>query len=150
MNQGTSRQLAWLAGVVVLALLWLVAYGLPRIRENGRLRASTEAFERDRGAIATALEGYSGVRRDLPPPTPDTCGWISQHALEGLEDHLDFNNPYADGKGAQVKLRVLKAEQVSGFLTRLVQVNLVVKSLKLEDRDGDGRWELEIMVEVPS
>ena len=145
-----TSQWTWLALVALLGLLWVVAYALPRTRDLTRLEQQTTGFERDRAALALALEGYAGTRRQLPLPTPSTSGWISQKALSGLESHLDFNNPYDEGKGAQVKLRALRADQVSGFLTRLLQVDLVVKSMKLEDRDGDGRWDLEMMVEVPS
>lgn len=145
-----TRQIAWLAGVALLGLVWLLAYAAPRVRDLDRLKQATSRFETQRGALTRALEGYAGTRRDLPPPTPNTSSWISQNALNELENHLDFNNPYGEGRGAQVKLRALRAEQVSTFLTRLVSVDLVVKSLKLEDRDGDGRWDLEMMVEVPS
>ncbi len=145
-----TRQIGWLAGVALLGLVWLLAYALPRLRELDRLQLATSRFESQRGALALALEGHALTRRDLPRPTPNASGWISQNALNGLEQNLDFNNPYGEGRGAQVKLRALRADQVSAFLTRLVQVDLVVKSLKLEDRDGDGRWELEMMVEVPS
>lgn len=150
MNGSVPRWAAWVAGLGVLALVWVFAYAIPRMRDLERLEQSTARFERDRGAIAEALAGYAGVRRDLPNPSPNTSGWISQNALSGLESHLDFNNPYGNGKGAQVKLRALRADQVSRFLTHLRRVNLVVKTMKLQDRDGDGRWELELMVEVPS
>jgi len=145
----TSRW-TWPALVGLVCLLWVVAYALPRCRSLTHLEGQTATFERDRSALAQALEKHSGVKSQVPQPAPYTSAWVSQKALSGLEDHLDFNTPYGEGKVTEIKLRALKADQVSTFLSRLVQVNLIVKSLKLEDRDGDGRWNLQIMVEVPS
>lgn len=150
MNEGAPRWVLWTAGLGLVLLIWLFAYALPRIGELERLEAATARFDRDRGRIAEALASYGGINPTAPNPTPNTSGWISQNALTGLESHLDFNNPYGNGKGASVKLRSLRADQVARFLSQLRTVNLIVKSMKLQDRDGDGRWDLELMVEVPS
>ena len=90
-----------------------------------------------------------GLRRPAPDPQPNVAGWLTRHALAGLENHLDANNPYKEGSGAQLKLRSLQADQVARFLSTLRQVNLVVDRLYLQDRDGNGRWDMEIYVEVP-
>ncbi len=145
----TSRW-TWPALLALLGLVWAVAYALPRSRSLALLEQQTAGFERDRSALALALEGYAGAPSPAPLPTPNPSAWVSEKALNGLEEHLDSNTPYGEGKGTQVRLRALKADQVSDFLTRLTQVNLIVKTMKLEDRDGDGRWNLEMMVEVPS
>lgn len=150
MNEGLPRGVVWGAGLGLVLLLWLFAYAMPRMRALSDLDAATARFERDRPRIAEALASYGGLKRDLPNPSPNASGWISQNALTGLEKHLDFNNPYGNGKGADVKLRNLRADQVARFLSQLRTVNLIVKTMKLQDRDGDGRWDLELMVEVPS
>lgn len=149
MNE-TPRGLVWAAGLGLVLLLWLLVYAMPRMQELDALQESTARFDRDRGRIAEALASYGGLKRNVPNPTPNASGWITQNALTGLESHLDFNNPYGNGKGASVKLRSLRADQVARFLSQLRTVNLIVKSMKLQDRDGDGRWDLELMVEVPS
>lgn len=150
MSDGIPRWAVWAVGLGVVLLIWLFAYAMPRMRDLERLEEATGRFEQDRGRIAEALASFGGLRQDAPNPTPNASGWISQKALSGLESHLDFNNPYGNGKGASVKLRSLRVDQVARFLSQLRTVNLIVKSMKLQDRDGDGRWDLEMMVEVPS
>ena len=76
MNEGFSRRVAWIAGLGLLALAWLLAYALPRMRDLDRLDQATARFDRDRGAIAEALAGYAGLRRDLPAPAPSTSAFM--------------------------------------------------------------------------
>lgn len=150
MSEGLPRWVWVSAAVALIVLLWIFAYALPRMNEIGELEAANAAFERDRGRIAEALASYAGLRRALPEPTPNTSGWIASNAITGLENHLDFNNPYKNGQGSHVKFRNLRAEQVARFLSALRRVNVVVNTMSLQDRDGDGRWDLELMVEVPA
>ena len=66
-----------------------------------------------------------------------------------MEKHLDSNNPYKDGLGSQLKLRNIDKQQIIDLFDKINKVNLIITSLKLEDADGDGRWNVEMMVEVP-
>ena len=60
-----------------------------------------------------------------------------------------MNNPYKNSQGVQVKLRGITAEQITEILDSMRPVNLIIKKFQLEDNNGDGKWNLEFMVEVP-
>ncbi|MBQ7568425.1 hypothetical protein IJT17_06430 [bacterium] len=138
--------------IVVLALvllLWGTVYALPRLNRIRTLEAESQGYVRQRQEIANSIEALKRSRKDLPTPEPNTVSWLAAHGLSGIEKNLEANNPYNNGLGAQLKLRNIDERAIVKLLKKLCTVNLIIKSFKLEDADGDGRWNLEMMVEVP-
>lgn len=133
----------------LVALLFVTLYLPPRLAHNAELRARIRQFDARRAEMVALLEEAGSLRRPPPDPRPSVPAWITANALRGLEDHLDYNNPYQNGQGAEVKLRSLTPGQVASFLGRLGRVNLILQKVTLDDRTGDGRWDLVIQVEVP-
>lgn len=149
MKDKKINQHLYLILAALFVLLWMFAYAVPRMSDTKRLQQESADLIQERRSITNALAAYAELPVPPPLPTPNTVSWISKNALKGLDNHLECNNPYSNGKGAQVKLRAIKADQASAFLSELRTVNLMIKSIKLEDTDGDGRWNLEVMVEAP-
>ena len=75
---------------------------------------------------------------------------MSTSVLKNLEKNVESNNPYKNSQGVQVKLRSVTAEQITELLDSMRATNVIIKSFSLDDSDGNGRWNLEFMVEVPS
>lgn len=149
MNEKTSRQALYFVGLAVVVVLWTLIYALPRLNNIRTLEAESQGYMRQRQEIANSLAALERSRNDLPAPTPSTVSWLASHALKGLEKHLEGNNPYGNGLGSELKLRNIDAKQITKLFKTLGTVNLIVKSARLDDSDGDGRWNLEMMVEVP-
>lgn len=149
MNQELTKQTGYIVGLVVLVLLWAFAYAIPRMGSNRALAEKNDQFLAERREIALALQAYAELPPERPAPTPNTSSWVSSNALTGIESNVESNSPYANGAGVQLKIRAISANQISALLLKLREVNLLIKSLKIEDRDGDGRWNVELMTEVP-
>lgn len=149
MNEQISKQALYVTILIVVVALWVFVYAIPRLSQVHALEQESLGYVRQRQEIANALAAYQRSRTDLPAPEPNTVSWLAAHALTGLEKHLDSNNPYKDGLGSQLKLRNIDKQQIIGLFDNINKVNLIITSLKLEDADGDGRWNVEMMVEVP-
>lgn len=149
MNNKQSRQLLYIVSLLLVLLLWVIVYAAPRLSKIHALEKESQGYVRQRQEIANSLAAFKRSRKDLPSPQPNTTSWLAGHALTGLEKHLETNNPYNNGLGAQLKLRNIDEAAVVKLLKSLSTVNLIVKSFKLEDADGNGLWNLEMMVEVP-
>ena len=149
MNEKQSRQVLYFVSLLLVLLLWASIYALPRLGKINALEKESQGYVRQRQEIANSLAAFKRSRNDLPLPQPNTTSWLAAHALEGLEKHLDTNNPYSNGLGAQLKLRNIDEETVVQLLNSLSTVNVIIKSFKLEDGDGNGLWNLEMMVEAP-
>lgn len=149
MKDRISQQTIYLGSLALLVLIWLLAYAVPTFGKLKALAASDQEYLSQRKSLAQTLVEYAQTKQNKVSPAPNTTGWITQHVVTGLETNLEFNNPYNNGAGAHLKLRSISADQFANILDQLKTTNLIVKSLKLEDRDGDGRWHLELMVEVP-
>lgn len=149
MNEQTPRQTIYIGILIAVTALWTFVYALPRLSQVHTLEQESQGYARQRQEIANALAAYQRSRSDLPAPDPNTVSWLAANALTGLEKNLDSNNPYKDGKGSELKLRNIDGEQVAALFEKLNKVNLIITSLKMEDADGNGRWNVEMMVEVP-
>ena len=150
MNQNQSRQLLFASILAVIGVLWAVLYAYPALNRISEAEKRTESLRDERSGITRALQDYSDSADDRPAPSPNTAAWVTAHALQGLDRNIEINSPYKNGQGAKVKLRSVTAEQVADLLDSMRTVKLILKSFKLEDADGDGRWNLEFMVEVAS
>ena len=149
MSEKASRQALYYLGMAAAVLMWLAVYAIPRLHSVHELETESQGYVRQRQEIANSLAALTRSRRDLPDPAPNTVSWLAAHALTGLEKHLEINNPYGNGIGSQLKLRNINNAQIVRLLKALGEVNLIIKSFKAEDADGNGRWNLEMMVEVP-
>ncbi len=153
----TERSLnpAVIAGVViVLVLVFVYGYAVPRHRSNQALAQEIQQLEQVRGQLLALLPEVEKLHQKVPDPPssddrPDLRSWIAQNALIGLEKNLISNDSYAQGAGASVKLRKLSPAQTVRFFGELTRVNLMLERLDLNDWDGDGRWDIELMVRVP-
>ena len=149
MNEKQSRQLLFIVSLLLVLVLWALIYALPRLGQIRSLEKESQGYVRQRQEIANSLAAFKRSRKDLPAPQPNTTSWLAGHALTGLEKHLETNNPYNNGLGAQLKLRNIDEEAIVRLLKSLSTVNLIVNSFRIEDADGNGLWNLEMMVEVP-
>lgn len=150
MNQNLSPRAIFYIGLVLVALVWTLAYALPRYRETAALERRAESLRLERQGITQALEDYARSKSLKGAPAPNTAAWVTSKALQGLEKNIDSNSPYKNGQGVQLKLRALSADQITTLLNSMRQVNLILRSFKLDDLDGNGKWNLELMVEVPA
>ncbi len=150
MNEKNSRQALYYVLLLLVVILWTLVYAIPRYRQISELNKESQGYVMERQTIANSLAAFQRSQRDLPAPQPNTVSWLTKNALAGLEKHLECNNPFNNGLGAQVKLRNITADDITELMEKLCTVNLVIKSCKLEDQDGNGRWNLDLMVEVPS
>lgn len=131
-------------------VLFLLVYALPRYRANRQLADEINKLEKARSEIALLLPERNRLQRNLPEPTPDVRSWIAANALSGLEKNLVKNNSGGGGTGADVQLRKLAPQQVAQFFSQLTLVDLIFERLVMEDFDGDGRWDVEVFVKVPT
>ena len=145
-----QRRLIVIGAVLVFALLFVFAYALPRQRQLARLEqeiVQMQKVQADLDKILPQVAEESGPA--LPAPKPSVTAWISANALRGLDRRVVSNNPYKGTQGGELKLRSLKAEEVTALLHTLTQVNLVVRHFHLTDLGGRGVWDMDLMVEVP-
>ena len=96
------------------------------------------------------MQDFSRSKNSKAVPNPNTASWMSTSVLKNLEKNVESNNPYKNSQGVQVKLRSVTAEQITELLDSMRATNVIIKSFSLDDSDGNGRWNLEFMVEVPS
>lgn len=150
MRDKNSQQALYAAILAVIVLLWALVYAVPRWKAIGALERESQGYAKERQNIANSLAALQRSRSDLEAPQPNAVAWIAAHALEGLDRNVECNNPYKNGQGAQLKLRKITASDIDNLLRQLSTVSFVITSFKLEDSDGDGFWNLELMVEVPS
>lgn len=141
--------------VILLTLVFIYGYALPRKHSVEALEQEIVGLESARGDLAKLLPEVSRLRQRVPnPPSADQKidlrSWIAKNALTGLEKNLTSNDTFAQGAGAAVKLRKMSPAQVVRFMGELTRVNLMLERLVLNDWDGDGRWDLELMVKVPT
>jgi type II secretory pathway component PulM len=151
LNQTESWDKNLLAMVVtaIVFVLFLVAYVMPRSGTLNETRSSIEELQTVRQEVAVLLPEVARTVPTTPLPQPDVRTWIANNSLTGIEKNLIANDGYAQGKGAQVKLRRLKPEQAAKFMSNLTRVRLVVERMQLQDSDGDGHWDMEINLKVP-
>ncbi|MGM9999307.1 MAG: hypothetical protein ACI38Q_07985 [Candidatus Bruticola sp.] len=150
MNQNVSRQLLFAASLIVVALLWGFIYALPRYKSTAAAETRATGLRAERKGITRAMQDFSRSKSSKTAPSPNTAAWMSTSILKKLEKNVESNNPYKNSQGVQLKLRSVTAGQITDMLDSMRSVNVVIKSFKLDDSDGNGRWNLELMVEVPS
>lgn len=150
MNQNLSKQLLFLVALALLALVWAVSYAIPRYKAIGKTEARVARLRSERNGITQAMQDFSRSKSSKAAPNPNTAAWMNTSVLKSLEKNVESNNPYKNSQGVQVKLRSVTAEQITELLDAMRTTNVVVKSFNLDDSDGNGRWNLEFMVEVPS
>lgn len=150
MNQNLSKQLLFLVALALLALVWAVSYAIPRYKAIGETEARVARLRSERNGITQAMQDFSRSKSSKAAPNPNTAAWMNTSVLKSLEKNVESNNPYKNSQGVQVKLRSVTAEQITELLDAMRTTNVVVKSFNLDDSDGNGRWNLEFMVEVPS
>mgnify|MGYP004455533329 CR=1 FL=1 len=150
MNQNLSKQLLFLVALALLALVWAISYAIPRYKAIGKTEARVARLRSERNGITQAMQDFSRSKSSKAAPNPNTAAWMNTSVLKSLEKNVESNNPYKNSQGVQVKLRSVTAEQITELLDAMRTTNVVVKSFNLDDSDGNGRWNLEFMVEVPS
>ncbi|MGM9992701.1 MAG: hypothetical protein ACI376_07675 [Candidatus Bruticola sp.] len=150
MNQDLSRQLLFAVSLVIVALLWGIFYALPRYKSTSAAEARAASLRSERKSITRAMQAFSRSKSSKKAPNPNTATWINTSILKNLEKNVESNNPYKNSQGVQLKLRSVTAEQITDMLDSMRSANVIIKSFKLDDSDGNGRWNLELMVEVPS
>lgn len=149
MNPNTSKQMLFILSLVAVIVLWVFLYALPRYKSIDELETRSAKLHSERANITQAIEDFVNSDYDKPAPTPNAMSWLTSHTLKGLDKQIEMNNPYKNSQGVQVKLRGVTAEQITEILDSMRSVSLVLKTFKLEDSNGDGKWNLEFMVEVP-
>ncbi|MBQ7529673.1 hypothetical protein IJT10_07200 [bacterium] len=149
MNPNTSKQLLFVLSLIAIILMWSLLYAVPRYKSTGELEARSIKLRSERANITQAIEDFVDSNYDKPAPTPNAMSWLTSHTLQGLDKQIEMNNPYKNSQGVQVKLRGITAEQITEILDSMRPVNLIIKKFQLEDNNGDGKWNLEFMVEVP-
>lgn len=145
-----QRRYLIFGALAVFALLFVFAYALPRQRQLARLEQEIAEMQKVQAELDKILPEVAEENGPvLPAPKPSVVGWISANALRGLDRRVVSNNPYKGNQGGELKLRSLKAEEVTALLHTLTQVNLMVRRFHLADLGGRGVWDLELMLEVP-
>lgn len=150
MNQQISKKVIFIIILALTALLWLFVYALPRLDGISSAEQRAEGLRRERSSIVRSLQDFADSNYERPNPSPNTSAWMSSHALKGLDKNIEANAPYKNSQGVQIKLRAVTAKDITEILDSMRSVNLIIKSFKLDDSDGDGKWNLEFMAEVPS
>ncbi|MBQ7502160.1 hypothetical protein IJT93_05520 [bacterium] len=150
MNQQQSRKVIFIILLALTALLWLFVYALPRLDVIAEAELRAETLRRERSSIVRSLQDFADSNYERPNPEPNTSAWMSRHALKGLDKNIEANAPYKNSQGVQIKLRAVTAKDITEILDSMRSVNLIIKTFKLSDPDGDGKWNLEFMAEVPS
>lgn len=150
MNQNVSKQLLFIVILALVALLWAIFYAVPRYKTIGETESKVSRLRLERKGITQAMQDFSRSKSSKAVPNPNTAAWMNTSVLKNLEKNVESNNPYKNSQGVQVKLRSVTAEQITELLDSMRTTNVVIKSFNLDDSDGNGRWNLEFMVEVPS
>jgi hypothetical protein len=140
----------WLSVTLFLGAILLFGWLLPRQWQAERLEKEIQVTKSVQGDLSKLLpELAQNAVVPAPDPKPNAAGWLSSQALAGLERRIVSNTPSSAGRGAILKLRSLKAGEVTNLLQQLTRVNLVVKRLSVADLAGRGVWDVELAVEVP-
>lgn len=150
MNQNVSKQLLFIVILLLVALLWALFYAVPSYKAISATEARVARLRLERKGITQAMQDFSRSKNSKAVPNPNTASWMSTSVLKNLEKNVESNNPYKNSQGVQVKLRSVTAEQITELLDSMRATNVIIKSFSLDDSDGNGRWNLEFMVEVPS
>lgn len=129
--------------------LFLLFYYAPRIHTLTQTRERVQQLREVRQEVSLLLPEVARTAFTTPLPQPNVQSWIANTALKDLKENVVANDGYAEGQGAQVKLRRLRPGQAAAFLSTLTRVRLVVERMQLEDSDQDGRWDLTIRLKVP-
>ncbi len=128
----------------------LFGWLLPRQWQAERLEKEIRVTKSVQGDLAKLLPDLAqSTTPPAPDPKPNAAGWLSSQALSGLERRVVSNTPSSGGRGAILKLRSLKAGEITNLLQQLTRVNLVVKRLGVADLAARGTWDVELTVEVP-
>lgn len=138
-----------MAATAIVFVLFLAVYVMPRSGTLRQTKTSIEDLQTVRQEVSVLLPEVARTVPTTPMPQPDVRTWIANNSLAGIEKNLIANDGYAEGKGAQVKLRRLKPEDAAKFMSSLTRVRLTVERMQLQDSDGDGRWDMEINLKVP-
>lgn len=146
---GKDRNLVALVSAGVIFLLFLAGYYLPRQARLRQDREALKALATTRQEVALLLPQLAQTAFTTPEPADNVRSWVAAEALKGIEQQMERNDGYLEGKGAQVKLRRLTPQQASNFLSQLTKVRLVVERMTLQDSDRDGRWDMDIDLKVP-
>lgn len=144
-----DRNVVALASAGVIFLLFLLAYYLPRTARLNQSRETLKVLTTTRQEVALLLPQVVQTAFTTPEPADNVRSWVSAEALKGLEKQLVANDGYMEGRGAKVKLKRLTPQQTSNFFSQLTKVRLVVERMSLQDADRDGRWDMEIDLQVP-
>lgn len=144
-----DKNLVAMLGAVLVFILFIVAYVMPRSNELTKTREAIDELQSTRQEVSVLLPEVARTTPTTPLPQPDVRSWIAANSLVGIEKNLVANDGYNQGLGAQVKLRRLTPEQAAGFLSNLTKVRLVVERMQMQDSDGDGHWDIEISLKVP-
>ena len=150
MNQNFSKQLLFIVILLLVALLWALFYAMPRYKAISATEARVSRLRLERKGITQAMQDFSRSKNSKAVPNPNTASWMNTSVLKNLEKNVESNNPYKNSQGVQVKLRSVTAEQITELLDSMRTTNVIIKSFSLDDSDGNGRWNLAFMVEVPS
>lgn len=144
-----KRTVGLIAGTLLVLLVFIFAYALPRYHANLRLSQQIQQLQTVRQQLGGLLPEALRLKRTVPTPRPTVRDWITSKALGGIASKLVSNDSYANGRGSQIKLRKLTPFQTARFLTDLTRVDLVLQRVSLQDWDADGNWDLDAMVEEP-
>lgn len=149
-TENWDRNLVAMVATGVIFVLFLLVYFFPRTSSLRKTEASIESLQGVRQEVSVLLPQVARTVPTTPLPQPDVRTWIAANALTGIEKNLVANDGYLQGQGAQVKLRRLTPAQAAQFMSALTRVRLTVDRMQLQDSDGDGRWDMEISLKVPS
>ena len=150
MNQEVSKRTLFVLLLALLVVLWGLLYAYPRLNSIHELEKRQTGLRSERDGITRAMQNYARSRTNKVVPNPNTATWLNNSVIKKFEKNVEVNNPYNNSQGVHVKLRAVTAEQMTELLDSLRNVNLIFKTFKLDDADGDGRWDVEFMIEVPS
>ena len=141
-----------LALVAALLTLFIgVFYILPRQRQMATMQKDILDLQNSQSAASKLIPEAAEQTGNLAPnPTPNVPGWLTTHAIGGMDKQLISNNPYRNGQGSSLEMRALKPLEVSTLLGKMTQVNLIVKSLSFADFNARGVWDVKLQVEVPA
>lgn len=124
--------------------------GFLRARSLAQLEQQVRGEQAAQRQFLASLNLAAQDNQPLPPnPKPDTAGWLAAHALAGLDRRLISNSPSSGGAGAEIKLKNLKPQEVVQLLTKLTQVNLIIRRLVMADLGSRSLWEVQLLIEVP-
>lgn len=149
---GKDRNLIVYGLILLFVAIYLLVYYFPRTSKLSTLEEANTALLGERQELAVLLPQLASTAPTVADPSGKVAAFISSEAVRDLNEtkQVVANDSYLEGKGAKVKLRRLKPDQVASFLASLTKIRLVVERMQLQDSDGDGLWDLDIDLKVPA